>query len=135
MNETEALFKAKEILKNATIAAEETAAVATATAAKVVERATLTAARVVEEAASTSYSQANSWHEYRMLILSELKALNDNILRLSDKIDFINTNLVSEVNKLDKRVVILETKAAFIGAFGGLVSFGFVELIKYLVGV
>lgn len=78
---------------------------------------------------------SHSWPEYRMLILSELKSLNENINRLTGKIDSIDKNHNEALSKIDNRVVILETKAGFLGAFGGLVSFGAVEFIKYIVNV
>jgi len=77
---------------------------------------------------------SHPWQEYRRLILTELKSLNDNILRLTDKVDNINSNHLEEMNKLDKRVVILETKAGIIGGLGGIVCCGVIELIKYLAG-
>lgn len=76
-------------------------------------------------------NESHGWGEYRRLILSELKTLNDNITHLATKIDEINSNLIKEINKLDKRVVILETKAGILGAMGGTVTVIVVEIIKY----
>ncbi len=61
----------------------------------------------------------NHWIEYRRLIMSELKSLNDSVKELSEKI-----------GSIDKRLAILETKAALVGAIAGGLAYAIPKLIE-----
>ena len=61
----------------------------------------------------------NQWIEYRRLIMSELESLNQNLKDMVDK-----------VNSIDKRLAVLESKAAIVGAIAGAVAYAIPKLIE-----
>lgn len=55
-------------------------------------------------------NKENGWTEYRRLVMSELEQLK-----------VMCTNLSTQLNLVDKRITIIETKAGVIGAICGAV--------------
>lgn len=76
-------------------------------------------------------NNSGTWHEYRRLILKELQSLNDNMHTLTAKLDDIRNTSMASLNKLEQRIIVLETKAGFFGALGGLATVVITETIKY----
>ncbi|RMG36431.1 MAG: hypothetical protein D6732_08255 [Methanobacteriota archaeon] len=101
----------------------------------------------------------NRWAEYRRLIISELKRLDEAIHELEEKVstgqrqifnrldDLSNklartdearkyqANRLKEVEKIRDDVIILKTKAAILGALFGLGATILLSLIKNYLGV
>lgn len=67
--------------------------------------------------ASLSEGDEKSWFEYRQLILSELRRINQSLGELDAKIDRLRTD---EISKLKVDVAMLQVKSGMWGALGGV---------------
>lgn len=62
----------------------------------------------------------NTWNRYQNLIISELSRLDKSIKELDKSLDDDRENRSTRMRHLEIKVAMLEVKASFYGAIGGL---------------
>jgi hypothetical protein len=73
--------------------------------------------------------EAESWAEYRRLILQALERLDGEISKLNGKMDSFRNE---DIAALKVKIAMLEVKAGIWGAVSGLLAGGLAALVAYL---